>query len=201
MLVRHPWLLLISGDVTDSSGRTFKNITAYDYAYWAKKTYMRQILAKHMNEDTKAATLVRCEAIDKNGLTYRQDGIIVEHSTPLNTTYYASISMTLKEQLYDELKSEIPTFSIPAHLDKRELQIVNRFIKLGTSDPSFSSYLSIQPMAFTPGSGYHFYCTLPFFNMSVAIDVSMISRSELEKTRTQITSTIRSSLDDLGRGE
>lgn len=38
---QQPNLLSQRGDVTDYSGRTFKNITAYEYAYWAKPIFDR----------------------------------------------------------------------------------------------------------------------------------------------------------------
>ena len=71
--------LLQSGEFTDYSGRTF-NCTAFEYAYWAKDTHMCRMLTKHMDEDTKAKMLQRCEAIEAVGLTYTQRGIEVKNS-------------------------------------------------------------------------------------------------------------------------
>ena len=67
------------GTFTDYSGRTF-NCTAYEYAYWAKDTHMCRMLEQHMDENTKAAMLVKVTAIDTVGLTYEQHGHVVEHS-------------------------------------------------------------------------------------------------------------------------
>ena len=67
-----PNLLSQRGDVTDYSGRTFKNITAYEYAYWAKDWHMCRMLEAHMDEETKALTLRDCDKIDRDGLTYKQ---------------------------------------------------------------------------------------------------------------------------------
>ncbi|WP_173235463.1 hypothetical protein [Legionella antarctica] len=83
-------LLLERGTVTDYSGRTFTNISAYEYAYWAKDKHMCRMLESHMDENTKAAMLKRCEAIESNGLTYKQHGVEVKNSkhfdlTPLKT--------------------------------------------------------------------------------------------------------------------
>lgn len=83
-------LLLKQGTVTDYSGRTFTNISAYEYAYWAKDKHMCRMLESHMDENTKAAMLKRCEAIEKNGLTFKQHGVEVKNSkhfdfTPLKT--------------------------------------------------------------------------------------------------------------------
>ena len=61
LLVHQPNLLSQRGDVTDYSGRTFKNITAYEYAYWAKDWHMCRMLEAHMDEETKALTLASCE--------------------------------------------------------------------------------------------------------------------------------------------
>ena len=90
MLTRNCKLLLESTDVTDYSGRTFKKITAYEYAYWAKDTHMCRMLEAHMDEATKAKMLERIDAMERDGLTYEQHGVVVEHSkhfdfTPLIT--------------------------------------------------------------------------------------------------------------------
>ena len=82
-------LLSTPGTFTDYSGRTF-NCTAYEYAYWAKDTHMCRMLEANMDENTKAAMLVKVTAIDTVGLTYEQHGHVVEHSkhfdmTPLKT--------------------------------------------------------------------------------------------------------------------
>ena len=82
-------LLSTPGTFTDYSGRTF-NCTAYEYAYWAKDTHMCRMLEAHMDENTKAAMLVKVTSIDTVGLTYEQHGHVVEHSkhfdmTPLKT--------------------------------------------------------------------------------------------------------------------
>ncbi|RUR25887.1 hypothetical protein [Legionella qingyii] len=77
ILDMHPELLLKTGTVTDYSGRTFKDISAYEYAYWAKDTHMCRMLEQYMDPETKAEMLKRCEAIEMNGLTYIKNG--VEH--------------------------------------------------------------------------------------------------------------------------
>lgn len=86
IVAKHPELQLVSGTVTDYSLRTFKQITAYEYAYWAKDTYMRLMLEKYMDADTSADMLKRCEAMDKDGLTYTQNGIEVKGSTHFDFT-------------------------------------------------------------------------------------------------------------------
>ena len=80
-----PQLLLAAGAFTDYSGRTF-NCTAYEYAYWAKDTHMCRMLEAHMDENTKAAMLVKVIAIDTVGLTYEQHGDVVAHTTHFDMT-------------------------------------------------------------------------------------------------------------------
>ncbi|MBL7481569.1 hypothetical protein [Legionella bononiensis] len=72
-------LLRKVGKFTDYSGRTFE-CTAYEYAYWAKDTHMRQMLESFMDEETKAYLLERIVKIEQNGLTYQQYGQTIERS-------------------------------------------------------------------------------------------------------------------------
>ena len=78
-------LLKRPGVFPDYSGRTF-NCTAYEGAYWAKDTHMCRMLEAHMDEQTKALMLERCEAIEATGLTYEQGGNVIEHSTHFDMT-------------------------------------------------------------------------------------------------------------------
>ena len=75
LLTHKPDLLSQRGDVTDYSGRTFKDITAYEYAYWAKDWHMCRMLEAHMDEETKALTLASCKKMERDGLTYTQNGV------------------------------------------------------------------------------------------------------------------------------
>ena len=82
-------LLRSPGVFTDYSGRTF-NCTSFEYAYWAKDTHMCRMLEGHMDVATKAVILKRINAMERNGLTYEQHGVLVKHSkhfdfTPLIT--------------------------------------------------------------------------------------------------------------------
>ena len=86
LLTLHPKLLLKHGTITDYSGRTFKNITAYEYAYWAKDTHMCRMLERHMDANTATIMHQRCLDIDKNGLTYEQRGVVIEHSRHFDLT-------------------------------------------------------------------------------------------------------------------
>ena len=86
LLYKHPELLLKRGTITDYSGRTFKNITAYEYAYWALDTHMCRMLERHMDANTATIMHQRCLDIDKNGLTYEQRGVVIEHSRHFDLT-------------------------------------------------------------------------------------------------------------------
>ncbi|SNV36139.1 hypothetical protein [Legionella spiritensis] len=82
-------LLCKPGTFTDYSHREF-SCTAYEYAYWAKDKHMCRMLEKQMDDNTKSQMLKRCEDIEKNGLTYKQNGVEVKGSkhfdfTPLKT--------------------------------------------------------------------------------------------------------------------
>ena len=74
LLDRLPNLSLVQGDITDYSGRTFKNITAYEYAYWARDWHMCDMLAAHMNTEQKRRMSNLVDAIEQHGLTYIQNG-------------------------------------------------------------------------------------------------------------------------------
>ncbi|MCW8444143.1 hypothetical protein OQJ05_08760 [Fluoribacter gormanii] len=78
-------LMLTDTLFTDYSGRTF-NCTAYEYAYWAKDTHMCRMLEQQMDTDTKKSMLKRCEAIEKDGLTYKQHGVEVKGSKHFDLT-------------------------------------------------------------------------------------------------------------------
>jgi len=55
MLEADPKLALLKGDLTDCSGRTFKNITAFQYALWALDYHMWTMVKNYLSkEDTRA---------------------------------------------------------------------------------------------------------------------------------------------------
>jgi hypothetical protein len=68
-----PYLLTITGVLTDYSDRTFE-CTAYEYAYWAKNIHMCCMLELYMDEHIKAEILARVENIEAKGLAYQQHG-------------------------------------------------------------------------------------------------------------------------------
>ena len=57
MLKINPELLLHKGDVTDYSNRTFKGITAFQYALWALDWHMWMMIKKYLPDDVAAAQL------------------------------------------------------------------------------------------------------------------------------------------------
>ena len=108
MLAVNPKLLLEPADVTDYSGRTFKKITAYEYAYWAKDTHMCRMLESHMDDAIKARMLSRIDAMEKNGLSYKQEAHLVVHSKqvdlgPLIEALERYVGIIAGNHTYDEV--------------------------------------------------------------------------------------------------
>ncbi|KTD49887.1 hypothetical protein Lrub_0329 [Legionella rubrilucens] len=126
IVAMHPELLLVPSTVTDYSLRTFKQITPYEYAYWAKDTHMRRLLEKYMDADTAAEILTRCEDMDKNGVSYMQNGVEVKGSvhfdfTPLKTAMKEYIDIRLHTHNPDALqqiwlKVGIAQYDAPVHV-------------------------------------------------------------------------------------
>jgi hypothetical protein len=86
LLIANPTLLLQPAEVTDYSGRLFKNITPYEYAYWAKDTHACRMLEAHMDAQSKADMLKCCEAMEANGIDYVQNGQIIKNSKHFDFT-------------------------------------------------------------------------------------------------------------------
>ncbi len=73
MLRKYPNLLLERGYVTDYSGRTFKNITAFQYALWALDKHMWEALLASVPEDRNDLhkdLLQQYQQLETEGLTY-----------------------------------------------------------------------------------------------------------------------------------
>lgn len=81
------------GTTTDYSGRTF-TCTAYEYSYWAKDTRMCTMLEKYMDADTKKEILKKCEAIEREGLCYKQHGILIKNSKHFDFTALKTVLNT-----------------------------------------------------------------------------------------------------------
>lgn len=80
LLIQSPALLSQESDVIDYSGRAFNNITAYEYAYWAKDRHACRLLEAHMDKAMKAEMCLRCESMEAQGLTYEQYGKSIKNS-------------------------------------------------------------------------------------------------------------------------
>jgi hypothetical protein len=80
LLTSHPELLLHRGTITDYSNRIFKNISAYECAYWSKDTHMCRMLESHMDAETATIIHKRCLEIDETGLTYEHRDVVIEGS-------------------------------------------------------------------------------------------------------------------------
>lgn len=168
-------LLCNEGKFTDYSGRTF-HCTAYEYAYWAKDTHMCRMLEQHMDEDTKASMLKRCETIEKDGLKYTQNG--EEHCTkhfdltPLKTALkeyvdgYDNWSNTDNWDAMEAawMKVGIAQRDVPAHVIheycRPDRSFENPSFKEGTLPrfATFYNYLNSRvgalfPLAITESSG------------------------------------------------
>ena len=141
MLEKKPGLLVELADVTDYSGRTFKHITAYEYAYWAKDTHMCRMLERYMDANTATIMHQRCLAIEKNGLTYKQHGQVVKHSkhfdmTPLKTAlktyvdgYDAWHAENNSDAMYEaSMRIQLAQRDVPVH-------VINEYCR---ADRSFS---------------------------------------------------------------
>lgn len=76
----HPEYLLFKGEVTDLSGRTFTNITAFQYALWAMDVrYMCKMMIACLprtseGEAIKDQLLPQYNALERDGVTYTQRG-------------------------------------------------------------------------------------------------------------------------------
>ncbi|MCH9769782.1 MAG: hypothetical protein K0U12_02790, partial [Gammaproteobacteria bacterium] len=64
MVKENSALLLVKGEVTDLSERTFKNITAFQYALWALDWHMWKMLASYMPDKYQWNQILE---LDKNG--------------------------------------------------------------------------------------------------------------------------------------
>jgi len=95
-------LLCSSSLITDHSHRTF-NCTAYEYAFWAKDTYMRRMLQSYMDASTKAFLLKKIIEVSRTGLIYKQYDRSYRSAhfdfTPLREAYFQLLSQYQKFSL------------------------------------------------------------------------------------------------------
>lgn len=76
ILTSCPHLLSLRGDVTDYSGRTFKNITAFQYALWAMDTHMCRMIISAIpdgveGDGLRAELIHQYDELDALGVTYQ----------------------------------------------------------------------------------------------------------------------------------
>ena len=79
ILASCPPLLSHRGDVTDYSGRTFKNITAFQYALWAMDTHMCRMILDAIppgptGDALRADLIHQYEELEADGVTYELEG-------------------------------------------------------------------------------------------------------------------------------
>jgi hypothetical protein len=70
MVKIYPDLIFASGNVTDYSAPTFKNITAWEYALWALDSHMWNMLLKYIPQDQKPAAWKQLKNLEAQGITY-----------------------------------------------------------------------------------------------------------------------------------
>lgn len=122
---------------TDYSGRTFQ-CTAYEYAYWAKDTYMCRMLERHMEDTTKSIIHEYVQAIEEleisspRGLAFFQ-----EPAKPRGLAYtqkgteYRSAHFDLMP-LKDALKVYIKAYNESRKTTETDWQALNAvWIKVG----------------------------------------------------------------------
>ncbi len=90
----YPNLLLARETFTDYSGRTFK-CTAYEYAYWAKDSYMLRMFERHMDQYTKAEMCVCINTLEREGLAYQQHG--KPYQNPHYDMSFAFLALSIEE--------------------------------------------------------------------------------------------------------
>ncbi|AAO91584.1 Dot/Icm T4SS effector CpeA [Coxiella burnetii] len=71
MLKVNPALILFArGDVTDYSGQTFKNISAWEYVLWAYDSHMYRMLFNYIPKEQRPLALQQLIDLETNGIAY-----------------------------------------------------------------------------------------------------------------------------------
>ena len=93
-------LLLEHGDVTEYSGRSFANITAFQYAVWALDKYMCQMMLDCVAGDEKIRMALRqqYEELERDGLRYELDGVTHHHKRHFDFSPIMSTLQTYLDQ-------------------------------------------------------------------------------------------------------
>jgi hypothetical protein len=66
-LKKEPYLALIHGEVTDCAGRTFKKITAFQYAVWALDWHMWEMMLRQFKDEHYALVAQQYQELDEKG--------------------------------------------------------------------------------------------------------------------------------------
>ena len=152
MLNRDHTLLLDRADVTDYSGRTFKNISACAYAYWAKDWHMCQVLGEYIEFYHRLSGLIsqEIEAVAAHGLSYEQHGRR-QHSMhfdfgPLKEAY------THYAHLYDLRRDDHPELDPELHQAARLIGVAQRDVPACVAQQYCCSGFSFSLDSVTPDS-------------------------------------------------
>lgn len=85
--------------ITDAAGRTFKDMSAYGYAFWSGDTRMRRMMEQYMDEDSKAKAKAyeECKQMEDKGVSFTFQGEMKTHSKhfdfqPLLNAYQAFLA-------------------------------------------------------------------------------------------------------------
>jgi hypothetical protein len=89
MLKSSPKLLLHKGNVTDYSGRTFHNITAFQYALWAYDRHMWDMLLNYFPRDGVAGdALKQLNELEAIGVKYQLKGSKTQEAKHVREPHY-----------------------------------------------------------------------------------------------------------------
>lgn len=100
ILSDYPRLALKKGEVTDCSGRTFKNITAFQYALWALDEFMWEMIYKYLDKEEARSQMLEIE----RGIKYYigEAQVESEPSSHFNYKFYLKLLEIYVKQLWGE---------------------------------------------------------------------------------------------------
>ncbi|KTC65281.1 SidC homolog (plasmid) [Legionella adelaidensis] len=116
LIKKRPDLLTLRGDITDYSGRTFKNITPFEYALWALDRHMWEIMLKAL-PDNKNGYEIKQQLFQQYKVHMRSEGV-----------HYLFEGKSYQEKHYDfALKDKLHEYLTFTFLNHQEL--TNHWIK------------------------------------------------------------------------
>lgn len=154
MIMTNPALLLLKGDVTDLSGRTFKNVSALQLALWALDVrYMAPMMLNCLSnydkgEEIRLTLCAQFGEMDENGLVYELGG------EPYCTPCYDFNLTTILENFYNQCNNNFNLLGCKSYwcdVVRKEQLLVPAHIAQHYCDPeqSFESGSSFQKEKFT----------------------------------------------------